>query len=354
MELLFALTQYAQMRSDLPVARAYGEEALRLIQRDQGPALLLQVNNILHSIASWEGRHGDALTYNEQIIVFYRSHRPNLSPDDTINLAYALLKHGISLAPCGYLDQAISVAQEGLTLMPSHNHLGRTVCTIYLAMIHDLRREWVQVIDLTTEAIKACHKYDLAQVRTLGEMYQGLALAMLGEFEAGVKLVRQAIAEREAMNSPFGNYDILGRLAEAYGLADRVAAGLALVNEALDSLEQTNERMSEPELYRIKGDLLLLQERSDDQRATAQQEAETCFRQAIKIAQDRQTKLWEARVLTSLCRLLHSQGRDEGCRRQLADLYAWFTEGFETEDLRVVVHPLSSFDYLIKVRCEAL
>ncbi len=68
----------------------------------------------------------------------------------------------------------------------------------------------------------------------------------------------------------------------------------------------------------------------------AQQEAEKCFRQSIEIAQSRETKLWEARALASLCRLLHSQGRDEGCRQQLADLYAWFTEGFETEDLRRV------------------
>ena len=54
------------------------------------------------------------------------------------------------------------------------------------------------------------------------------------------------------------------------------------------------------------------------------------------IARSQQAKLWEARALASLCQLLHSQGRDEGCRQQLAELYAWFTEGFETEDLRAV------------------
>jgi hypothetical protein len=74
----------------------------------------------------------------------------------------------------------------------------------------------------------------------------------------------------------------------------------------------------------------------DEAFATAQQEAEAHFRQAIEVARSQQARLWEARALASLCRLLHSQGRDEGCRQQLAELHAWFTEGFETEDLRAV------------------
>jgi DNA-binding SARP family transcriptional activator len=336
-ELLFALTQYAQMRSELSAAQAYGEEALRLAELDQDPELLMQVNKILHNIAYWGGRHRDALAYNDQVIAFYRTGRPGLNSEDAIHLAYALVKSGLNLVPCGYPDRAVQIAQEGLALMKGQDYqFGAVVCTGYLAMIHSRRREWSQVIHLTTAAIEACHKYDLVQAQTLNELNQGLALAMLGEFEAGVKLVRQAIAEREAINSAYGNQDILGRLAEAYGPAGRVVEGLALVNEVLDSLEQTNERESEPELYQIKGDLLLLQELSDAQRATARQEAESCFCRAIEIAHHRQTKLWEVRALAKLCQLLHAQGRGEECRQQLADLYGWFTEGFETEDLQVV------------------
>ena len=126
------------------------------------------------------------------------------------------------------------------------------------------------------------------------------------------------------------------QLANACGRAGRVTEGLALINEALLEIDHNNHRQHEPTSYQIKGDLLLLQQLPPEQMATAQQEAETCFRRAIELAQNRQAKLREARALASLCRLLHSQGRDEGCRQQLADLYAWFTEGFETEDLQVV------------------
>ena len=88
-------------------------------------------------------------------------------------------------------------------------------------------------------------------------------------------------------------------------------------------------------MYSIKGDLLLLQEVSGDERIAAQQEAEACFRRALEIAHRHQAKLWELRALAKLCRLRYSQGQATECRQQLANLYAWFTEGFETEDLRV-------------------
>jgi hypothetical protein len=79
-----------------------------------------------------------------------------------------------------------------------------------------------------------------------------------------------------------------------------------------------------------------------EQGVAIEKEAEDSFRQAIEIAREGGAKLWEARALAGLCRLLESQGRDEGCRRELTELYAWFTEGFETEDLRVVKEVLNS------------
>jgi hypothetical protein len=115
-----------------------------------------------------------------------------------------------------------------------------------------------------------------------------------------------------------------------------VETGLAIVNEAIESLEKHNDRQAESLIRRIKGDLLLMQNLPEDDYAIAQQEAETCFRRAIEIAQNQQAKSWEARALASLCRLLHRRGRDEGCRQHLAELYGWFTEGLETEDLRMV------------------
>ena len=82
-------------------------------------------------------------------------------------------------------------------------------------------------------------------------------------------------------------------------------------------MENSDDRESEALIYEIKGDLLLRQDLPEDEFVAVQQEAEKCFRRAINIAQNQGARLWEARALASLCRLLHSQGRDEGCRQQL-------------------------------------
>src|SRR5262249_33844514 len=98
--------------------------------------------------------------------------------------------------------------------------------------------------------------------------------------------------------------------------------------EALTLVNITGERLCEPELYRLKGELLL------QQNADNQAEAETCFQHAISIARSQQAKSWELRAATSLARLWQSQGKREEARQVLAEVYGWFTEGFDTADLQ--------------------
>jgi len=105
-------------------------------------------------------------------------------------------------------------------------------------------------------------------------------------------------------------------------------AGLAVLVEALTLAETTGERWCAPELYRLKG-ALLLQQSSDHQA-----EAETCFHHAISIAQSQQAKSWELRAATSLARLWQQQGKRAEAHALLAPVYGWFTEGFDTADLQ--------------------
>ena len=98
--------------------------------------------------------------------------------------------------------------------------------------------------------------------------------------------------------------------------------------EALTLVETTGERWYEPELYRLKGALLLQQSSSN------QTEAESCFHHAISIAQSQQAKSWELRAATSLTRLWQRQGKCQEAYDLLAPVYGWFTEGFDTADLQ--------------------
>ena len=98
--------------------------------------------------------------------------------------------------------------------------------------------------------------------------------------------------------------------------------------EALTQADKTGERWCEAELYRLKGELLL-QQASDNST-----EVESCFHQAIAIAQNQQAKSWELRAATSLARLWQQQGKREEAYDLLAPVYHWFSEGFDTADLQ--------------------
>src|SRR5262249_22079676 len=99
-----------------------------------------------------------------------------------------------------------------------------------------------------------------------------------------------------------------------------------LVAEALTTVERSGQRHWEAEIYRLKGELLLDSKESS--------EAETCFRRAIDIARRQNAKSLELRAVTSLSRLLRKQGKKDEARRMLAEIYGWFTEGFDTADLK--------------------
>jgi predicted ATPase len=119
----------------------------------------------------------------------------------------------------------------------------------------------------------------------------------------------------------------LALLAEAYGTIGESEAGLTALAEALTLVDKTGEGWYEPEVYRLKGELLLQQSSGNST------EAETCFYHAISIAQNQQAKSWELRAATSLARLWQQQGKRQEAYDLLAPLYSWFTEGFDTADL---------------------
>jgi hypothetical protein len=126
-------------------------------------------------------------------------------------------------------------------------------------------------------------------------------------------------------------------LGEGCGKVGRTVEGLAAVAEGLAVADRTGERMLEAELYRVKGDLLM---HTAPAAANVAVEAESCFRHAIEIARDQQAKWWELRATVRLARLLAKQGHRDKARMMLAEIYCWFTEGFDTADLKDAKAPL--------------
>jgi predicted ATPase len=104
--------------------------------------------------------------------------------------------------------------------------------------------------------------------------------------------------------------------------------GLAMLNQALTEIERTGEKVDQAEILRLKGETLLIQHPGTND------QAEVCFRAALEVARAQEAKWWELRATVSLARLLASQGRRDEAHAILAAIYNWFTEGFDTADLK--------------------
>ena len=115
-------------------------------------------------------------------------------------------------------------------------------------------------------------------------------------------------------------------LATAFGIAGQVEEALTLLDDTLNIVARTGERWFAAELNRHKGRLLLRQGHTEA--------AEELYRKALAIAQEQEAKLWELRAAASLARLCRDQGRQTEARDLLAPVYGWFTEGFDTPDLK--------------------
>src|SRR5712691_754396 len=182
--------------------------------------------------------------------------------------------------------------------------------------------------------------YRLAQ----GTIYRGWALAVQGQGEEGIAQIHQGLAACRAAGAELTWPYHLGLLAEVYGKGGQVEEGVHELVEALASVDKTGERRGEAELYRLKGELTLQQVNvegspfpvADPRSLTSDSraEAEACFHKAIEIARRQQAKSLELRAVMSLSRLWQCQGKKEEAHRMLAEIYGWFTEGFDTKDLQ--------------------
>jgi predicted ATPase len=153
-------------------------------------------------------------------------------------------------------------------------------------------------------------------------------LEMGGPIEETISRMRWGLAAKRATGAEIKVPYYLGLLAEAHRRANRITDGISLLNEALELVERTDERWYEAELYRLMGETLIIDSDRND--------AERWLRRALQTARKQGAKHWELRAAASMARLWYDQARRIDARALLAPIYASFTEGFDTTDLKEV------------------
>jgi tetratricopeptide (TPR) repeat protein len=225
----------------------------------------------------------------------------------------------------GYPDQALGRSREALAVAEKLSHVYVLAVTRLFCGYFCANCRYIQAALGHAEAgIVLAAEYGFSVLLPQMMIQQGWALVHLGAVEEGLDQISQGMA------IPVGVTRHLFRhlLADVCLSAKRPDDGLRAVSEGLRDLEGGKRHWDHAELYRLKGELLLLQN------ASAATEAESCFREAIEIARRQQAKSWELRATMSLARLLEKQGRRDEARAMLAEIYNWFTEGFDTADLK--------------------
>ena len=197
----------------------------------------------------------------------------------------------------------------------------------YAAAHHLVRGDSTAAQKRAEEAMALTEKMGLVSLSALATTWHGAALIAQGRYEEGIAGMRRGIsAIRATGGTPLARFLCL--LASGLGKIGRPQEGLQVLEEGFASVAKTGEQLASPSLHHVKGELLLAQNPSDVA------EAERCFRTAIEIARRQSARSAELRATTSLARLLAKQGRRDEARTMLAEIYGWFTEGFDTADLK--------------------
>jgi predicted ATPase len=239
------------------------------------------------------------------------------------------INDALALWYLGYPEQGLMQIDDVLTLAQRIVHpFSLGFALVVAAVFHQSRREVRAAQGHAEAAINLATEQGFPYWMALSSMLRGWALAHQGQAQEGIEQLNQGLIAHRATGAELWRPYFLALLAEAHGIQGEPETGLTALTEALTLVDTTGERWYEPELYRLKGELLLKQ--SSDNRT----EAESCFRQAISIAQNQSAKSWELRAATSLTRLWQQQGKRDEARQLLGDVYGWFTEGFDTADLQ--------------------
>jgi predicted ATPase len=336
-----------QMQTAHEIARQLADQAASL----QDAALTVEAHRALGSSLVHLGEFAAALEHFEQAAALYRA-----ADQDAYFLIHGNDANVMSLCFAarilwclGYPDQALNKINEALAFAQTIAHSQSLVVALHLAThLHQLRREAIPTQQHAESCMALAKEHGLKLWMTLSAIYHGWAQVEQGDAESGVEQLRVALAAYRATGAKLWQAHYLGLLAEALARCGQIAEGLAVLGEAQADSRETSEGYYEAELYRLQGELLMMQmdaasdslavdagtSLSKPKSAPLMIQAEACFNQALTIARRQQAKSWELRAAISLARLYRRQGEPSQARQTLADLYGWFGEGFATADLR--------------------
>jgi class 3 adenylate cyclase/predicted ATPase/adenylylsulfate kinase-like enzyme len=229
----------------------------------------------------------------------------------------------------GYPDQAATRSREWLALTRDSEHpLTEATLLAHAAIFGWLRRDVEATRTHAEAAIELSERVGITVRYFEGLMLQGWADAEQGRTEKGITRIRQGVDGWRGTGAVIALPCWLALLAQAHRRNGQVEEAISILGEAFETMERFDERIWEPELHRLMG--LFQLEKSPP----SEKQAEACFEKAIEVAKHQQAKSWELRAAISLACLWQQQDKQAEAHKLLSEVYNWFTEGFDTKDLK--------------------
>jgi tetratricopeptide (TPR) repeat protein len=317
------------VRGERRQAHELAEELLRLAESSQEPGLLVLAHLHMGVSLFWRGEPG-AREHLEESLSRYdpRLHQaPEFLYAGTNPKVAALWYSSFLSLHEGYPDQALQRSREAVRLAQELAHRFSLLFALGgMAEIHRYRGE----VELSQQRIEAlstlAEEFGFPFWVMIANLYRAYLLADLGREQEAITLLEISVNAMRAAGGSVVLPRTLVRLGEVYAKAGQAAEALRVISEGWDLMKANGDFESEAWLQAVKGEVLLAM--------SEEKEAESCFHQAIEIARRRSQKSEELRAATSLARLWQTQGKKEDARQLLAEIYGWFTEGFDTRHLK--------------------
>ncbi len=315
---------------DGDAARALAQQFLALAEQQKATAPIMIGHRLLGNTLLCLGDAAEGLSHLDRALALYDPtvHRP-LATRFGHDVGVATLSfRPLALWLLGYPDRALLETHRALDAARETGHIPTLIfALIFTAFAHICCRvHAAAAVHLEECIVLAQEKVPL--MKHLAAAMLGCVLAETGKASDAIQAINAAIAGLSAIGATAWRTSWLSRLALTYAELGKVDDAWRYIGEAMTVVETTKEGWYQAEVNRIAGEIALMSPESD---AT---KAEAYFERALAVARLQQAKSWELRAATSMARLWRDQGKPQQARDLLAPVYDWFTEGFDTLDLK--------------------
>jgi predicted ATPase len=313
------------------VLRELAAEFLALAEKQAATVPLMVGHRLLGTSLLMTGDIADSLPHYDRAIALYDAaeHRPLVTRFGQDLQLSALCYRSLSFWALGYPDAALLDASQALKHTRDIGQAATLMFTLHLtALTHVFCGNYELATAQCNEFIVLANEKDALLRKAQAMSHKGCVLALMGQASDAIHTITCGIAAIQAMEATIWMPFYLPCLARAHAELGQFDHAWQRIAEARTMVETTKERWCEADLYRVAGELALMSPQADAAKAEAH------FERALGIAREQQAKSWELRAAMSMARLWHGQGKRPLAHDLLAPVYGWFTEGFDTVDLK--------------------